>query len=56
MIYAVSKAHQPTVAKEALTIVKNADRYCLYTYSEGSFTVMAKVGKGLSSVRLLSNL
>jgi len=42
--------------KAALTIVKNADKYCLYTYSGGSFTVIAKVGKGLSSVKLLSNL
>jgi len=56
MIYAVSNTHQPTVAKETLTIVNNADKYCLYTYSGGSFTVIAKVGKGLSSVKLLSNL
>lgn len=37
-------------------MVNNADKYCLYTYSGGSFTVIAKVGKGLSSVKLLSNL
>lgn len=56
IIYAVLNAYQLTGAKEASTMVKNAARYCLYIYSGGSFTVMAKVGKGLSSVKLLSNL
>lgn len=48
--------YQPIGAKAASIMVKNAVKYCLYKDSGGSFTVIARVDNGLSSVKLLINL
>lgn len=54
--YVIIYTYQPIGVNAVLIIVKKSDKYSMYAYCDGSFTVIAKVGNGLSSVKLLSNL